>query len=91
MVDPGDVKFAGHYDPTDSTGQIALELACKNGTEFGPGDIRFYLDPTTYLTPDTGGVIVITKCKAISMEKSGVATVEFDGKLSGNTLVQISE
>jgi len=89
MVDPGEVTFSGNYDPTDAFGQIALEAACKNGTEYGPGEIRFYLDANTYLTPLTGGVIIITKCKAISMEKSGVGTVEFSGKLSGNTLTII--
>lgn len=90
MVDPGEISFSGNYDPTDLTGQIALETACKNGTEYGPGEIRFYLDATTYLTPRTGGVIIITKCKAISMEKSGVGTIEFTGKLSGNTLALIT-
>jgi hypothetical protein len=89
MIDPGDVSIKGNYDPSDATGQIALETACKNGTEYGPGDIRFYLDNTIYLTPKTGGTIIITKCKAISMDKAGVGTIEFTGKLSGAPLVQI--
>jgi hypothetical protein len=83
MGDPGTIEITGNYDPNDYTGQIALEVACKAGTEYGPGEIRFYLDATNYLTPKTGGVIIITKCKALSFDKAGVGTVSFSGKLSG--------
>ena len=91
MVDPGEVTISGNYDPTDTTGQIALEAAVEAGTEFGPGEVKFYLDGQCtnngwYLTPEQGGVIIWTKSKAIAMAATAVGTVEFTGKLSGGGL-----
>jgi len=86
MIDPGTISFSGNYDPSDTGGQIALETACASGTEYGPNAIRFYLDAFYYLTPATGAVIIITKCKAIGMDKAGVGSITFEGKLSGGSL-----
>lgn len=96
MIDPGEITISGNYDPDDTTGQMALEAAVEAGTEYGPGDIRFYLDGAcvvgvgSYLTPKTGGVIIWTKSKAISNSAAGVATIEFTGKLSGAGLELIT-
>lgn len=87
--DGGEISIKGNYDLSDHTGQLALEAACAAGTEYGPNAIRFYVDADHYITPATGGVIIITKCKSIGMEKSGVATVEFTGKVSGAPLQYI--
>lgn len=89
MGDPGTMELSGNYDPTDTNGQAVLQTVCDNGTELGPGDIRFYLDATYYLTPKAGGCIIITKSNAISMDKAGVGTVSFSGKLSGAGLEQL--
>lgn len=89
MGDGGDISIKGNYDLSDHTGQLALDAACDAGTEYGPGEIRFYVDADHYLTPATGGMIIITKCRAIGMEKSGVGTVEFTGKVSGAHLEYI--
>jgi hypothetical protein len=91
MGDPGTMEISGNYDPNDAEGQTALETACDNGTELGPGTIKFYLDASTYLTPKTGGCIIITKCKAIAMDKSGVGTISFSGKLSAAALEQLND
>jgi hypothetical protein len=91
MGDPGTMELSGNYDPTDTTGQALLQTACDLGTELGPGDIKFYLNSTTYLTPKTGGSIIITKSNAISMDKAGVGTVSFSGKLSGAPLEQLTD
>lgn len=89
MGDPGTMELTGSYDPTDTAGQVALQTACDDGTELGPGVIKFFLDTINYLTPKTGGVIIITKSNAISMDKAGVGTVSFTGKLSGAALEQL--
>jgi len=89
MGDPGTMEVAGNYDPDDAEGQTALENACDLGTELTAGMIKFWLDASTYLTPKSGGCIIITKCKAIGMDKSGVGTISFSGKLSGASLEQI--
>lgn len=90
IIDPGEITITGNYDAADTTGQLALETAVENGTEFGPGELKFRLDGSGvsgyYLTPETGGVIIWTKSKTISTSATGVATVEFTGKLSGGGL-----
>jgi len=91
MVDPGEITISGNYDPSDTNGQVALEAAVEAGTEYGPDDVKFYLDGQCsgngwYLTPKSPGVIIWTKSKAISFSASGVGTVEFTGKLSGGGL-----
>lgn len=91
MIDAGEVTISGNYDPSDSTGQMVLEAAVEAGTEYGPGEVKFYLDQSTYLTPKSGGVIIWTKCKAISVSATGVATIEFTGKLSGAGLEQLND
>lgn len=95
MVDPGEITITGNYDTSDTTGQMALETAVEDGTEYGPGEIKFFLDGScgatgNYLTPETGGVIIWTKSKTISVSATGVATVEFTGKLSGGGLELIT-
>jgi len=90
MIDPGDITINGNYDPSDLTGQIALEAAVAAGTEYGAGQVKFYLDGSTYLTPKGSGKIIFTKSKAISMDKAGVGTVSFSAKLSGDMLEQLN-
>lgn len=88
LIDPGEITITGNYDITDTTGQMLLETAVENGTEYGPGDVKFFLDGACthtghYLTVKTGGVIIWTKSKSIGAAVAGVVTVEFSGKLSG--------
>jgi hypothetical protein len=96
LIDPGEITITGNYDYTDTNGQIALEAAVEAGTEYGPDEIKFYLDGQCsgngyYLTPETGGVIIWTKSKAIGMSAAGVGTIEFTGKLSGGALVLLHD
>ena len=81
--DGGEVSFSGNYSDTDTTGQDLLNAACSNGSLFGSGQLRFYIDSVSYWTIGSGGTVLITKCKAISFEKAGIGTIEFTGKLSG--------
>jgi hypothetical protein len=91
MIDPGEITISGNYDPTDTNGQVALEAAVEAGTEYTTDQFKIYLDGSIYLTIDTGGTIIWTKSKAISMDKAGVGTVEFTGKLSGAGLIQLND
>jgi len=96
MIDPGEITITGNYDPDDTTGQVALEAAVEAGTEYGPGDVKLYLDGNctnfgTYLTPQSGATLIWTKSKAIGMTASGVGTVEFTAKLSGGVLEQLTD
>ena len=87
--DAGEISFSGNYDPTDTNGQNIINSACENASLFTGGDLRFYLDSTSYLTVDTGGTILITKCRAVAFDKAGLATIDFTGKISGKKMVVI--
>ena len=89
FADGGEISFAGNWDPNDTTGQKILDSACINGSVFTGGDLRFYIDNTSYYTVDTGGNILITKSRAISLDKAGIGTTEFTGKVSGKALILI--
>jgi len=66
-----------------------LNAACIGSSLFTGGDLRLYVDSTSYWTVDTGHNILITKAPAITMEKSGMGTVEFSAVVSGGTMVLI--
>ena len=84
LLDYGDVNFGGLYDPADTTGQDILLSANKNNSKIA--NIRLYVDNTSYWTPNVtadsdAGMLV--QSTAISMDKSGLATIKFSGKATG--------
>jgi hypothetical protein len=81
--DGGTIDFSGLYDPTDSTGQAALDALIIAGTVISNTTLRFYVDAASYWTISSGGSILITKGKAVSMDKSGLGQVSFSAKVSG--------
>jgi len=81
MGDPGTVTFEGFHDITDTTGQVALSAACIAGTELS--NLYFYETTTKYWAVAAGGKILPTKCDSITFEKASLATVSFEGKISG--------
>ena len=85
--DPGTVSFSGNYDPTDTTGQTALDVLCAAGT--GIPNLYFYITATKYWSVDVGGLIFITKSNAVTMTKNGLGTVSFTGQVSAKPLVLI--
>jgi len=85
----GTLSFAGNYDAGDSTGQDLINSACKNASVFTGGDLKLYIDNTSYYTVDTGGEILITKSDATTMDKSGLGQVSFEGTISGGAIVLI--
>lgn len=84
LADGGQVTFAGYYDPTDSTGQTAMETYCEAGTIVT--SLRLYVDSTSYWTPattsQTGSGVIITNYR-VTADKSGLAQVSFTGKVTG--------
>ena len=87
--DGGEVSFSGNYDPTDTNGQLIIDSACMNASVFTGGDLKFYIDSTSYLTVDTGGNILITRCRAVGMDKAGLGTISFTAKVSGKRMIVI--
>lgn len=66
----------GFYDPSDTVGQKVLQDAALAATKLT--DIRFYIDSTSYWTPDvtgeTGAGAYITDVK-VTHDKAGVAAL----------------
>ena len=87
--DGGEISFSGNYDPTYTNGQLIIDSACINGSLFTGGDLKFYIDSTSYLTVDTGGNILITKCRAVTFDKAGLGTISFTGRCSAKKMVVI--
>ena len=69
----------GHYDPADTNGQAVLQDDALSATKIT--DIRFYIDSTSYWTPDVtndsdAGCYINTV--SIRHDKAGVAAVTFN-------------
>ena|SRR3989304_4202340 len=82
--DYGTISFQGNYDPTDTNGQVALNTACIAATQVT--DLYFYIDSVSYwrVSNTNSDYILLTKCNAVAADKSGIATVSFEGKVSGS-------
>jgi len=82
--DYGTISFQGNYDPTDTNGQVALNSACIAATHVT--DLYFYIDSVSYwrVSNTNSDYILLTKCNSVSADKSGIATVSFEGKVSGS-------
>jgi len=69
-------SIEGFYDPADSTGQKALQDAALAATKLT--DIRFYIDSTSYWTPDVTGESdagAYISSVSVGHDKAGVASV----------------
>ena len=87
--DAGELTFSGLYDSADTTGQDLLNSACLNSSAFTGGNLRFYIDNTSYWTVNTGSTMLVTKCQSITMEKSAMGTTDFTAVPSGGKMVLI--
>lgn len=84
LLDYGAANFGGLYDPGDTTGQQMLVSANINNSKIG--NIRLYVDNTSYWTPNVTVVSaagLLMQSVAIGQDKSGLATIEFSGKCTG--------
>jgi hypothetical protein len=87
LGDPGTLSFSGNYDPSDSTGQAALDALCAAGTT--STDLYLYANTSTFWRVGSGGSIITTKGKAVSFSRSGLGSVSFEGKISGAAMEQV--
>lgn len=86
----GEISFSGHYDPTDTNGQVLLESAWKNKSMLT--DLRCYIDNTSYwvpdLTNDSDSGVLLEEYGAIEFDVQGIGTIEFKGKVSGQLVLE---
>ena len=97
MKDGGTISFNGYYDPTDYTGQNVLLLAQLGNTALT--SLRFYYNSVSYFeacqstgwfapnTWSTGQDTILSSVRitsvSIDTDKSGLAKISFQGKVSG--------
>lgn len=101
MKDGGTISFDGLLDPADTTGQLALQIANLSNTDLT--SMRLYLDNTSYYEAcqstgyfgpgalstgyDTIYSYVNITSFDVSMDKGGLATISFTGKVSGSMVL----
>ena len=85
--DPGTISFSGNYDPGDSTGQLAIDALCVAGTT--STNLYLYANTSTFWRVASGGNIITTKGKAVTLPRSGLGTVSFEGQVSTKEMEQV--
>ena len=87
-IDPGTISVPNVLkDPTDTTGQNLLDAACTSGAGYGPDEIKFMRDATSYYTVDTGGLIYVSKAGAGGLKRNGLETTTYEFQISGAELI----
>lgn len=86
--DAGTVSFSGNYDPADTNGQVALNALANTDSELS--NLYFYESTSVFWRVAAGGAIILTKFKAITMDKNALGKISFDGKVSGKLMERVS-
>ena len=84
--DPGTISFSGNWDPADAQ-QKALHTACAAGTSLT--NLYLYANTSTFWRVGSGGSIFVTKSQAISLPRSGIGTISFEGQVSSAAMEQL--
>jgi hypothetical protein len=85
--DAGEVSFSGNYHPDDTNGQAALNALANTDAELT--NLYFYETTNRFWRVASGGGIVLTKFNAVTFEKSGLAKIDFTGKVSGKQMERV--
>lgn len=86
--DPGTITFSGNYDPA-STEQANFATACKAGSKLTDQDLYLYANTSTFWRAGSGGEIIVTKCLAPRMARSGIGSIDFAAQVSGAAMEQV--
>lgn len=85
--DGGTITFSGNYDPTDTTGQVALNALAGTGAELT--NLYFYESTSVFWRVQAGGKLIITKFAEKTFAKNALATVTFEVKVSGKPMERV--
>jgi hypothetical protein len=85
--DAGTVSFSGNYDPDDTNGQTALNALANTGAELT--NLYFYTKTDQFWRVGSGGCIILDKFNAVKMQKNGLGTVDFSGKVSAKKMERV--
>jgi hypothetical protein len=87
LPDGGTIEFNGNYDPSDTTGQQALAAVCAVGTHLT--NLYLYANTSTFWRVKTGGYIIVTKAKAVTLPRNGFGTISFGADVSSEEMEQV--
>ncbi len=79
--DPGTVAFNGNWDPADTYGQKAVNSVCQGGTALT--NLYLYANTSTYWRVASGGNIIVTRAQAVTLPRTGIGKISFEGQVSG--------
>jgi hypothetical protein len=85
--DAGTFSFSGNYDPADTNGQVALNALANTDAELT--NLYFYESTSVFWRVAAGGALIITKFGSPTFQKNGLATVAFEGKVSGKAMQRV--
>jgi len=85
--DAGTVSFSGNYDPDDTNGQLALNALANLGAELP--NLYFYTKTNQFWRVGLGGAIILDKFNEVKMQKNGLGTCSFSGKVSGKAMERV--
>lgn len=88
LGDPGTLSFRGNYDPADTNGQAALRTVCAAGGT-GITNLYLYANTSTFWRVASGGNILVTRADAVTMPRSGIGTITFEGQVSDAGMEQV--
>lgn len=84
--DPGTIAWNGNYDPADTNGQAALD-AITAGTHLT--NLYLYANTSTFWRVASGGFIIVTRCKAVTLPRNAFGKVSFEGQVSDAAMEQL--
>ena len=85
--DPGTISFSGNYDPNDAAGQAAIKPVVAAGN--GLTNLYLYANTSTFWRVASGGEIIVTKANAITLPRSGMGKISFEGQVSAAAMEQV--
>ncbi|HSW62171.1 MAG TPA: Ig-like domain-containing protein [Dissulfurispiraceae bacterium] len=86
-LDAGSITIPNVLSDPTSAAQAALDAAISAGTKFGPDEIKFMRDATSYWTIGTGGYLLITKSGGRGLGRNKLETCDYEFKLDSAELV----
>jgi hypothetical protein len=87
LSEGGTIEFNGNYDPSDSTGQLAMAAVCAAGTHLT--NLYLYANTSTFWKVGAGGYIIVTKANAVTMPRNNFGTISFSGQVSTAAMEQV--
>jgi len=84
LSEPGTISFNGNFDPADTNGQKALAAVAAAGTALT--NLYLYSNTNTFWRVGAGGSILVTKANAVSLGRTGIGTISFEGLVQGANL-----